>query len=175
MTKSAYTLTSRSFHWLMAILIIGMLPLGWFMTFIEDDPGSEWYFMVHKSIGITVLALALLRLLWRFFHTPVPLPKLLPRWQALAAKTSHWLLYGTMLAMPLAGLTGALFSKDGISFFGFQLPKIVASNHDLSELFFSAHSAIAWAFVALITLHVLAALRHLLVNKDGVFQRMWNA
>lgn len=157
----------------MAILIISMLALGWYMMSIEKDPGSAWYFMLHKSIGITVLLLAFLRLSWRLGHQPGRLPEHIPRWQVKAAKLSHWLLYAAMFAMPLAGLTGALFSKNGIAFFGLALPKILVANHDLSELFFSIHSVIAWVLVGLISVHVLAALKHLLVNKDGVFQRMW--
>ena len=171
--QAAYTRASRGLHWLMAILIISMFVLGWFMMSIENDPGSDRYFMLHKSIGIIVLLLAFLRLLWRFGNQPGPLPEQLPSWQVRASKISHWLLYGAMIAMPLAGLMGALFSEDGMALFGFQLPKILAANHDLSELLFSMHSAIAWGFVGLMSLHVLAALKHLFVNNDGVFQRMW--
>ena len=171
--KAAYTSTSRGLHWSVAILIFGMLALGWYMTAIEDDPGSAWYFRLHKSIGIVVLLLVLIRLFWRFGHQPGLLPKQLPRWQIIASKISHGLLYGAMIAMPLAGLVGALFSKTGIAFFGFQLPRVFVANHDIAEFFFSTHSVIAWVFVGLISLHVVAALKHLFVNRDGVFQRMW--
>jgi cytochrome b561 len=173
MSTYVYTRTSRALHWLMVFFIFGMLGLGWFMMSIEDDPGSDWYFMIHKSIGLIVLLLALVRLLWRLAHTPDPLPEQLPRWQVRASKITQWLLYGLMFAMPLAGLTGALFSKDRVSFFGARVPKILAANHDLSEIFFSMHSVIAWVFVGLISLHFLAGLKHLLINRDGVFQRMW--
>ena len=169
----AYTRQTKGLHWLMSIAIFGMLGLGWFMMSIEDDPGSDFYFMLHKSIGIIVLLLAVLRLFWRFFNMPGPLPAHLPGWQVLASKISHWLLYGAMIAMPLAGLAGALFSEDGIPFVGSKLPSVFTANHDLSELFFSIHSVVAWVFVGLITLHLLAALKHLLVDKDGVFHRMW--
>ena len=173
MSKTTYTGTARGLHWVMAIAIIAMFAIGWFMMSIEDDPGSDWYFMLHKSIGIVVLLLAFLRMLWRFGNQPGLLPEQMPLWKVNAAKISHWLLYGTMIAMPLVGLIGALFSSDGIAFFGFQLPTILAVNHDLSEFFFSMHAVIAWVFAGLITLHVLAALQHLFINKDGVFQRMW--
>lgn len=169
-----YSRTARALHWLMALLIIGMLPLGWYMVSIEDDPGSDSYFTLHKSIGIIILVLAFFRLIWRLSHTPGTLPVQVPRWQAKASKVSHWTLYGLMTAMPIAGLTGALLSKDGVAFFGFQAPRLFTANHDLAELFFSAHSVIAWALVGFISLHVLAALKHLLINKDGVFQRMWS-
>lgn len=170
--KAAYTVTARGLHWLMSVLIVGMLALGWYMMSIEDEPGSDWYFSLHKLIGITLLLLVVLRLLWRWANKPGLLPTHIPRWQVIASKVSHYLLYGTMFAMPIAGLLGALFSKDGLAFFGLQLP-LVSSNHDLSELFFSIHSIIAWVFVGLISLHLLAALKHLFINKDAVFQRMW--
>jgi cytochrome b561 len=171
--QMAYTRTARIIHWLMTILIIGMLALGWYMMAIEDEPGSDWYFNTHKSIGITLILLVVLRLLWRLAHQPGLLPKHLPHWQVTASKVSHYLLYATMFAMPLAGFTGALFSKHGIAFFGQQLPTIVTSNHAMAELFFFIHSVIAWVFVALISLHLLAALKHLFIDKDKVFQRIW--
>ena len=171
--QAAYTRTARGIHWLMTVLIIGMLALGWYMMAIEDEPGSDWYFSIHKSIGITLLLLIAVRLLWRLANQPGLLPQHLPQWQVTASKASHYLLYATMFAMPMAGFAGALFSKKGIAFFGLQLPTLVESNHDLAELFFSMHSVIAWVFVGLISLHLLAALKHLLINKDGVFQRIW--
>ena len=171
--QAAYTGTSRALHWLVAILLFGMFALGWYMTAIEDDPGSSWYFLLHKSIGIIVILLVITRVFWRFGNQPPALPNQLPRWQVIASKISHWSLYGAMIAMPIAGLTGSLFSKGGLAFFGVQLPRVFAANHDLSEFFFWAHSTIAWVLAGLISLHVLAALKHLFVNKDGVFQRMW--
>lgn len=171
--KAAYTGISRGLHWSVAVLIFGMFALGWYMTAMEDDPGIDWYFMVHKSIGVVVLLLVLTRLFWRFGNPPAPLPNQLPHWQVTASKISHWLLYGTMIAMPVAGLLGAFLSKDGLVFFGYQLPRVFSASHDLSEFFFSAHSTIAWVLVGLITLHVLATFKHLFIDKDGVFQRMW--
>lgn len=92
----------------------------------------------------------------------------------VASRISHGSLYAAMLAMPLAGLAGSMFSTSGAVFFGVTIPRIVAPDKSISELLYSAHSAIAWILVALIALHVLAALKHLFVNKDQVFQRMWS-
>lgn len=170
--KSRYAPVAICLHWLLALLIVGMVALGWYMLSIEDTPGSDWYFMLHKSIGIIVIVLVLLRIIWRSGHKPDPLPSHLPQWQVVAANMTHRLLYIAMIAMPLAGITGAMLSKDGIALFGVELPRLVSENGDLSEIFFSFHSIIAWIFVALISLHVVAALKHLL-SKDGVFQRMW--
>jgi cytochrome b561 len=170
--KASYALLAISLHWLLAVLIIGMISLGWYMLSIEDNPGSDWYFMLHKSIGIIVTILVLLRLMWRSGHKPDPLPSNFSQWQATASKMTHWVLYAAMIAMPFIGIVGALLSKDGISFFGVILPRILSPNRDLSEIFFSMHSIVAWFIVALVSLHVAAALKHL-INKDGVFQRMW--
>ena len=170
-----YTPLAILLHWTLAVLIIGMVALGWYMMDIEDDPGSAWYFNLHKSIGLVIAALVLLRLLWRLGHRPPALPASLPPWQAAASRAIHWLLYGAMAAMPLFGIIGALLSKKGIEFFGTPLPRVFEPNHDLAEVFFDAHGVTTWILLALVALHVLAGLKHLLIDKDGVFQRMWFA
>lgn len=143
------------------------------MLSIEDDPGSGWYFDLHKSTGIVIALLVLLRVVWRLRHKPSPLPDSVPGWQATASPISHWLLYVAMIAMPIVGMLGALLGKNGIAFFGLTIPRPVAPNQYLSETFFSAHSVIAWVLVGLISIHILAALKHLIIDKDGVFQKMW--
>ena len=170
-----YSPLAMLLHWTLAVLIIGMVALGWYMTEIEDDPGSAWFFNLHKSIGLVIAGLVLLRLVWRLGHRPAPLPASLPSWQVSLSRATHWLLYAAMVAMPLFGIIGALLSKKGIVFFGTALPRVFEANHDLAEIFFDAHSITAWILVALVSLHVLAGLKHLLVDKNGVFQRMWFA
>ena len=162
-------------HWTLAVLIIGMVALGWYMMEIEDDPGSAWFFNLHKSIGLVIAGLVLLRLVWRLGHRPAPLPASLPSWQVSLSRATHGLLYAAMVAMPLFGIIGALLSKKGIVFFGTALPRVFEANHDLAEIFFDAHSITTWILVALVSVHVLAGLKHLLIDKDGVFQRMWFA
>ncbi len=168
-----YATTAMALHWLLAVLLVSMIGVGWYMMSIEDEPGSGKFFTLHKSIGLVVLALVVWRLTWRLGHPPAPLPASVPTWQKRASTASHRLLYAAMLAMPLLGLSGAALSKSGIEFFGLAVPRFAAPNHDLAEVFFTAHSVVAWVLVALIALHVLAALKHLLVDRDGVFQRMW--
>ncbi len=168
-----YSSTAMVLHWLLAILLVSMIGVGWYMMSIEDEPGAGWFFVLHKSVGIVVFALVAWRLTWRLLHPPPPLPASVPAWQERVAKASHRLLYAAMIAMPLIGLTGAAFSKSGVAFFGLAIPRLVAPNHDLAEVFFGAHSVVAWILVALMALHVAAALKHLIVDKDGVFQRMW--
>jgi cytochrome b561 len=162
-------------HWALALLIIGMVGLGWYMMSIEDDPGSVWFFNLHKSTGLLIAGLVLLRLVWRLGHPPRRLPASVTPWQASASSVSHKLLYCAMVAMPLLGMVGSALSKKGLIFFGTPLPRVFEANHDLADIFFEAHSVTTWILVALVSLHVLAALKHLLIDKDGVFQRMWFA
>lgn len=168
-----YTPTAVVLHWLLAILLIGMFGVGWYMVSIEDEPGTGWFFSLHKSVGIVILALVVWRAIWRLGHPPVPLPVSVPAWQETASRVSHRLLYAAMIAMPLLGLMGSAFSHSGIEFFGLSIARAVAPNPDLAEAFLTAHSVVALALVALIAVHVLAALKHLIVNRDGVFRRMW--
>ncbi|MDP9109505.1 MAG: cytochrome b [Pseudomonadota bacterium] len=156
----------------MALLLVGMVSLGWYMMSIEEETGSDWYFNLHKSIGLIVLTLVVLRILWRLPHTPQKLPSQVPRWQTTLASITQTLLYVCMVVIPVAGLTGSLYSKHGLAFFGIALPHPVA-NHDLSEQLFSIHGIAVWVLVGLVSLHVAGALKHLLIDRDGVFQRMW--
>jgi cytochrome b561 len=169
----SYDVISKLLHWTLALLLVGLVGLGWYMMEIEDQPGSAWYFNLHKSFGLIAATLILLRLLWRLSHKPAPLPDSVPRWQGKISRFIHFLLYVCMIVMPITGFLGASFSKYGINFFGWQLPEWAAKNHDISEQFFEIHETFAWILVALVILHVLAAIKHLIINKDGVFQRMW--
>jgi len=160
-------------HWGLAILLSALAGLGWYMMSIEDNPGSDWYFNLHKSLGLLFAGLLVLRLLWRLTNRPEPHPDTLPVWQNRLASGTQVLLYVLMVLMPLTGLLGASFSEEGVSFFGRALPQWFTPNHDRAEQFFELHEAIIWALVALVSLHVLGALKHLFIDKDGVFQRMW--
>ncbi|MDQ2987844.1 MAG: cytochrome b [Pseudomonadota bacterium] len=160
-------------HWTLAILIATMVGVGWYMMYIEDQPGSERFFNLHKSVGIVVFALVLLRIVWRLGHKPAALPPTVPGWEVTASLLAQRVLYACMFLLPIIGFIGASYSEEGIRFFGHDLPRWVAANHDVSERFFSIHIVLAWTMVAIIVLHAAGGLKHLLLDKDGVFQRMW--
>lgn len=160
-------------HWLLAALIAGMVTLGWYMMTIEKQPQGPWYFDLHRSIGLTVAALVILRVLWRSTHGPAPLPASLPRWQVQASSVIHWLLYVCMIVMPITGILGAEYNRSGLKFFGLALPTWSAPDRSLSHLSFNIHSFTVWILVGLVVLHAAAGLKHLLVERDAVFQRMW--
>ena len=169
-----YSRTAIALHWLLAILITLTTVIGWRMMWIEHQPGSEKLFELHKSIGLIIASLVVVRVLWRLTHRPEPRPAG-PTWEARLASAIHALLYVLIVALPITGYLGASFSKAGVQWFGIATPRWAAPDHDTAELFFSAHAVFLWTMVALLALHVAGALKHVLVDRDGTFRRMWFA
>jgi cytochrome b561 len=170
-----YTRVAITLHWLIMVLVVTQLTLGWTMIEIPKEPvgvRASW-FNLHKSLGITIALLVLVRIGWRLWHPAPPLPLSIPAWQRRAAATSHALLYVCLLGMPLAGFLGSTFSGYPIKYFGIALPQWGFKSDELKSLFSAVHLTFAWVFMTLIALHAGAALKHLLVDQDGVFWRMW--
>jgi len=170
----AYDPVAITLHWLIAFALIGQIALGLWMIEIPKLPAGvrAYWFNMHKSIGMTIGLLVLMRVLWRLTHTPPALPSTMAQWQARAAKVSHWLLYACMIIMPLAGYLGSVFSGYPIRYFGATLPGWGWKDEALKEFFSTVHLVTAVSFISLIALHVLAALKHAFVDRDGVLQRM---
>jgi cytochrome b561 len=161
-------------HWLIALFIFTLFVLGWCMMTIEHRPGgADWWFNLHRSLGLTVAGFVVLRILWRVSHRPAELSANMPAWEKILARAAHWMLYALMIVMPLTGYLGSSFNRSGAAFFGYQLPFWSAPDRDLSRLFFSIHASLVWLFVGVIALHALAGLKHWLIDKDKVLQRMW--
>ncbi len=172
-TPWRYSTPAVFLHWVLAALIAFMAALGWFMMTVEHEPGGERFFDWHKSIGLVVAALVLLRIVWRAFHRPRALPSGMPRWQVRLSELVQWLLYAVMVLVPLTGILGASYSRGGLAFFGAALPRWATPDRPLSHLLFEVHSALVWVTVALLVLHVIGGLKHLLIDHDDVFGRMW--
>ncbi|QJE00327.1 cytochrome b [Massilia forsythiae] len=169
-----YTKTAIALHWLVALLIIGAFTLGLVMT---DIPGFSMtklrYYAWHKWAGVTVLALAALRLLWRLGHRPPPLPSTMPAWQRGAAHGLHHLLYVFMFALPLSGYFYTLAAGFPVVYFNLvQLPVLIGKDPALAEVLKVVHYWLAMSLAALVGLHVLAALKHAVVDRDGTLRRM---
>lgn len=169
-----YDRIAIALHWLIAIGVLAQIALGLWMIGIPKLPAGvrAYWFNVHKSIGMTLGLLILVRLWWRLTHRPPSLPEAMPAWQARAAHVSHLLLYACMITMPLAGYLGSVFSGYPIKYFGWTLPAWGWKDESLKDLFSTVHYIAAMAFIALIAVHVAAAFRHLVVDRDGVFHRM---
>jgi cytochrome b561 len=160
-------------HWTLALLLTFSAAIGWYMLSIEHEPGSGWYFDLHKSIGIVIALLVTVRFAWYLANRPERLPAEMSAWQTNLAHGTRALLYALMVLMPVTGYLGASYSKAGVALFGLATPHWAAPDHDRAELLFNIHSVLIWVLVVLVVLHIAGALKHLLLDKDGVFQRMW--
>jgi cytochrome b561 len=177
MQTSIYTRTAVILHWLIGVCVIAQITLGLWMITIPKTPVGvrAGWFNVHKSIGITLAVLILARLAWRLLHRPPPLPASMPKWERIAAKANHMLLYVCMIVMPVSGYLGSSFTKYPILYFGIKLPQWGWDSPALKDLCSQVHLTTVIIFITLIAIHIAAALKHWLVDRDGVVQRMWFA
>jgi cytochrome b561 len=174
-SPTVYTRTAVVLHWLIGIGVLAQITLGlWMITIPKAPPGIRaGWFNVHKSIGITLAALILIRLAWRFFHRPPELPGTLSNWERIAAKANHVLLYVCMIVMPLSGYLGSSFTKYPIIYFGIKLPHWGWDSPVLKELMSQIHLTTVIIFIALIAIHVAASIKHSFDGSAGVLRRMW--
>jgi cytochrome b561 len=179
--ERSYGAAAKAFHWLMALLFLGQIGVGVAMSLLPlTDPRTFSLYQTHKSLGVALFGLAALRLAWRLFSPPPPLPAALPRWQHVASRAVHDGLYFAFLAMPLIGWVIVSASPYGIPtiVFGlFELPHlgfVVASPHKamIGSVASWAHWALAWAVSILILGHIAAAMAHHFIWKDDVLRRM---
>jgi cytochrome b561 len=177
MTATHYTRTAVALHWSIAGLIFAAVFMGWTMTEMAISPGKLKLYNYHKWVGVTVLALAVVRVLWKLTHRAPPLLPM-PRWQQIAAHAGHGLLYVLMLVVPLSGWVYSNASGYPVVYLGkLPLPNLVERNRELAAQWVEVHEVLATALVVLVVLHVLAALQHQFINKDKTLRRMlsWRA
>jgi cytochrome b561 len=167
-----FTALQRLLHWLMAVCILAMLFIGVGMV-STVMPKYLPLIAIHKSLGIAILVLALIRLSVRLRYGAPALPADLPEPMKLAAYLSHYALYALMIAMPLLGWAMLSAAAYPVVVFGHTfLPAILPQSDSLHTLLWNAHFYLAFAFFALVLMHVAAALFHALVRRDGVFETM---
>ena len=168
-----YTRTAQALHWLIALLIFGLFPLGLYMHGLPLSVRKLELYSWHKWFGITVLLLVVVRIAWRLTHRPPPLPNSIPRWQQAAAELMHELLYVLILFIPLSGW--ALSSASGIPVVWWgvlPLPSLLPANKDAAHLLALVHTTLNYTLAALVVAHVAAALKHQFIDRDGVLSRM---
>lgn len=174
-TVSQYKLPARLLHWVMALLVMGMVPVGFLM--LEDALSRDlrnMMFISHKNIGTLLLVLIVVRLIYRWRNPPKLDPVALPAMQELAAKVTHIGLYALLVIMPLSGyirVRAGGFPIEALDALG--VPALVPRSDALAEVAKATHLYAGYAIAALIAMHVGAALLHGLVLKDGIFSRMW--
>ena len=169
-----YTLPAIVLHWLTAALIVCAFVLGLVMVDIPGiTPTKLKYFSWHKWLGVTVLGLACLRLLWRLTHAAPPLPASMAAWQVSLAKLLHVLLYVLVFAVPVSGYFYSLASGVPVVYLGLiPLPVLVEANEVWKPILKQVHFALNMTLLACVALHAGAAVKHLVIDRDGVFRRM---
>lgn len=172
-TANAYGLVAQLMHWLVVIGIVMQFIWAWRID--ETDSIRQQFALVvqHKSIGMTVLGLVVLRMIWRAFNPPPPYPGEMAGWERIAASVTHWLLYAMILLMPISGWAWSSAAGYGAEFFGLiDIPGFVSTDEDLADVLEDVHKTFAIALPAVAGVHIAAALRHHFVLRDGVLKRM---
>ena len=172
-TREEWGSVSMALHWLVVVLILMMAVIGLTMGDLPNGPDKIWVYALHKSIGITILALVVLRLAWRLYAGAPAAVAGTPGWQERTASLTHWALYALLLAMPLSGWVLNSASGFPLQWFGlFNLPALTGRDHDLHELAAEVHELLFWILVALVVAHAAAAFYHHLFQRDATLARM---
>ena len=160
-------------HWTTVVLVLALFALGWSIHQAPDAETARRLVTAHRSLGVSLWTLSLLRLAWRFTGaTFPPFPQTMPKAQQLAAKLSEYGLYLMLLVQPATGMVQSLYRGKPFALFLWQVPALVARDKALVAQFHEIHEQGAWVFAGLIGLHACAGLFHALVLKDGVFRSM---
>ena len=179
-----YSPGAQAFHWITALLIFTIIPVGWIFAefktkgnpptaFDGPFPGAPGdYASVHKTLGLVIFAIVAARILYRIFNPAPALPGHMGEITRIAARISHWLLYAVLIVMPISGYIMSSAGKHPISILGlFDFPKLPVGK-DIGEAAQKTHLFTQWVVYALIGLHVLATAWHLLVPRDAILDRM---
>lgn len=175
-SEMGYGKISKLLHWLIFLAVIIQLYSVFWVNWIlpPHSPSAEFYIdRIHKPVGALVLMLVLFSLLWKINHPRPSFPLHMKAWEILSARLVHALLYIGLLIMPITGLIMSTAAGYPPNFFGFyQFPSFLEKNDALAKLFFTFHKTVAFIVIGLVALHVLAALKHHLIDKDNVLKRM---
>ncbi|MCP4409878.1 MAG: cytochrome b [Gammaproteobacteria bacterium] len=172
-TQGRFGIVAMSLHWLMFVLIAGMLALGLYMTSLPDgEPKWEWY-SIHKSFGLLIFVLLLIRILWRMYDMVPPLPDGLKAIERFLAHLTHYGVYLALIILPFSGYVDSSAGDYHLAFFDFfDIPKLIPKNKALEDISVIAHQAVAYSLIALLVMHIAGALKHHLVLEDDVLRRM---
>lgn len=168
-----YSALAVALHWLTLLLLIAGFTIIWSLPDKLSTPNDFQMLGLHKSIGLTILGLTLLRLIWRASHPAPALPMSMPGWQRRLAGLSHLLLYLLLFAIPLAGWAMSSAGGHPVSWLGLvTLPSLLAKNKPLAHELHFVHQLLAITLLVIVGFHVLAALKHHFIDRDPVLRRM---
>ena len=165
-----YPLSIRVLHWAMATVILGMIWAGWTMVSLDDKVPAKFdtFYPWHKSFGMLILLLAMIRLAKRLRSKIPPLPSTLAPWELRSAHIAHLAFYALMIAVPCMGysMSSSYTQSDGVFFFGINLPELLPKNDDRFEVFRLLHRVLAYSLFGLIVIHIGAVLKHRLFDRN---------
>jgi cytochrome b561 len=169
-----YTTVAVLLHWLIALCIFGQIGFGWYLeTIPRGTPLRGPYVNLHKSTGLILGLLIVVRILWRLAHRAPQFPSFVATWERMASKVTQFALYTCMLLMPLSGYIASNYSKYGVKLFNsITLPPWGANDPKIYAALNTTHVITSYLLVALIVFHLLGAIRHAL-RRDGIVARMW--
>ncbi|MBV9565293.1 MAG: cytochrome b [Bradyrhizobium sp.] len=173
-TRSDWGSVARAFHWILGIAILGMIAFGWWVNHVPARPDRFFWRSIHADIGYVVLLLTVVRLIWRVANPTPELPSDAPRWQRIAAQVSHWLLYLVTILVAMLGwaMSGAR-TQNYADWFGlFRVPQITSPDRAAEHAYEERHIFFAYVLLALVVLHVAAAVWHHFIRRDRVTMRM---
>jgi cytochrome b561 len=171
--RPGYTGTAKALHWLILVLLIAQFIFAWTMPHIGRNTPITTLISLHFTFGVIIFAVAIVRLVWRVTHAEPAPEDGLPPWQLATARVVHWLLYVLLFVVPILGWINASWRGMPIAIFGLELPKLVATRAPGWQWTGNWHVLLAeYAMLGLVGLHVLAALYHYFIRRDGVLQRM---
>jgi cytochrome b561 len=169
----AYTVIARVLHWTTAFLILFMIPLAIVIANDWGGAAQDFLYDLHRSIGVTIIPLVILRIMYRWRHPPLPLPEDIVPMQRFAAETTHWVLYALLVVQPFTGWIATSAYRAPVVVFGwFELPPIWPQDRAFSDRLFFFHALIGIAIACLVAAHIGAALYHHFVRRDRVLLRM---
>ncbi|HET8881696.1 MAG TPA: cytochrome b/b6 domain-containing protein [Solimonas sp.] len=171
--RDSYSAPAKLGHWLVALLLVVTYGVAWTMVDLRISPTKLRLYNYHKWIGVTIFALVVLRVVWRRLRRPPPWPPQMPAWQRQAAEIVHRLLYLLLFALPLSGwLMSSAQGFQTVYLGRWPIPDAIGKHAALGTALTSVHVALTWLLLALVAAHVLAALKHQFVDRDGMLWRM---
>ena len=171
-SRYTYGSLTKIFHWTMALIVIGLLLLGFYLDELSYSANQFTLLKLHKSFGLLLLWLVALRIIWhRLSKKPVSLSTH-AKWEKILAKTVHIFLYAALIGMPLSGWIMSMSGGYPVAFFGIEIPALMDKNSQINDISWLIHQYLANALIAGISLHAIGAFKHHFIDKDSTLNRM---